>query len=140
MLRDGKIVIMGKRKNDITKVTAASLLYLQNTVLEPFSLLNCKPNEQTLIGHKKSTTVLVPIHRVWKSINKVSLYNYESEVYFQRIYFSCQDQNLQVKLWPFGAKIQIFQTLWPNVCFCHFSPTCHWWSRQLGALVCSYHQ
>ena len=50
MLRDGKIVIMGKRKNDITKVTAASLLYLQNTVLEPFSLLNCKPNEQTLIG------------------------------------------------------------------------------------------
>ena len=70
MLRDGKIVIMGKRKNDITKVTAASaasLLYLQNTVLEPFSLLNCKPNEQTLIGqllHKKSTTVLVPIHRV----------------------------------------------------------------------------
>ena len=67
MLRDGKIVIMGKRKNDITKVTAASLLYLQNTVLEPFSLLNCKPNEQTLIGqllHKKSTTVIVPIHRV----------------------------------------------------------------------------
>ena len=68
MLRDGKIVIMGKRKNYITKVTAASLLYLQNvqnTVLEPFSLLNCKPNEQTLIGqllHKKSTTVLVPIH------------------------------------------------------------------------------
>ena len=56
MLRDGKIVIMGKRKNYITKVTAASLLYLQNTVLEPFSLLNCKPNEQTLIGqllHKK---------------------------------------------------------------------------------------
>lgn len=42
MLRDGKIVIMGKRKNYITKVTAAILLYLQNTVLEPFSLLNCK--------------------------------------------------------------------------------------------------